>query len=323
MAAMRICSFVPSATEMLFALGLGDQVVGVSHECDYPPEVTAKPRVTTGLIDPERLSSAEIDTAVSEAVRAGSPLYEVDLDLLRRLQPDLIVTQDLCNVCAVEGNHVREATTLLDPRPRLVSLQPSSLREMVDGIWALAEAAGVASRAVGLANDLQNRIEALREKSARLDRPSTLCLEWLDPAWIAGHWMPEIVELAGGEQVLARAGTPSIRAPWADIAAAAPEVVIVMPCGFDVERTLQEVRGLDSIPQFRQLPAFRSGRVYVVDGSAYFNRAGPRLVEGAELLARLLHPDVFPGEVDPQAALQLASAAGRKRLAFEPITGAG
>jgi iron complex transport system substrate-binding protein len=301
---MRICSLLPGATEILFALGLEDQVVAVSHECDFPPEVKSLPRVTTSLVDPSRLTSAEIDDLVTRAMHDGLPLYEIDQAMLERLQPDVVVTQDLCLVCAVDGGQVRSAVSECSPGSRVVALHIGSVDDLWLAITALGEACGASERAARLNADLQTRLETVRSQAPYEDRPRVLCLEWLDPPWIAGHWMPDAVAIAGGKALLASPNAPSERASWDDIAASQPDVVIVMPCGFDVERTLQEAHLLAEAPAFRSLPAVASERVFVVDGSAYFNRAGPRLVEGIEILAGLLHPTGHLA-ADARAAVRL------------------
>jgi iron complex transport system substrate-binding protein len=251
------------------------------------------------------MTSFEVDAAVAAALERGEPLYAVDAHLLRELQPDVIVTQDLCLVCAVEGSQVRQIASRLDPPPQIVALEPHSLNDSLAAIRLLAEVCGVPNRADTVVADLEHRIDRLQATTADLEKPQVLCLEWLEPPWIAGHWMPEVVELAGGHDVLGERGAPSWRATWADVAASKAEAAIVMPCGFDVERTLQEVDILKRVPEFLGLPACSSGRVFVVNGSAYFNRAGPRLIEGAELLAALLHPERFP-RVNSSQAQKLA-----------------
>jgi iron complex transport system substrate-binding protein len=284
---VRICSLLPGATEILVALGLRDQLIAISHECDFPPEVTGLPRMTTSVVDPSRLSSAEIDAFVTRALQAGQPLYEIDAALLARLQPDLVVTQDLCVVCAVDGGQVRRAVETHNPTAHVLSLRIESLADLWDGITTLAEATGTIEAGKALVADLRARLADVQRTIDGTQRPRVLCLEWLEPPWIAGHWMPEAVALAGGQAILAQPNTPSPRASWDEIVAVSPEVVIVMPCGFDVARTLQEIHVLADQPAFAKLPAVSADRVYVVDGSALFNRAGPRLVDGIELLARL------------------------------------
>lgn len=303
---MRIASLLPSATEILYALGLGDQVVGVSHECDYPAEALAKPRLTASLIDSGDLGSAEIDGAVSAAYADGRETYRVEIDLLERLQPDLLVTQDLCVVCAVGGTTVRQAAARLSRPPRILSLEPHSVADVLTCIEEVADATSVAGQGERLVADLQRRLDAVRTATRGIERPRVLCLEWLDPPWIAGHWMPEIVDLAGGLDPLGTAGQPSRRASWDEIADPRPEVVILMPCGFGVERTLSEIDVLREVPQLSETPAFADDRVYAVDGSAYYNRAGPRIVDGVDLLAAILHPELFPARLPPASARRVA-----------------
>lgn len=303
---MRICSLLPSATEILFALGLGNEVVAVTHECDYPAQARTKPRVTTSVVDPSIMSSCDIDRLISRTLAGAGGTYHLDMEILRRAHPDLLVTQQLCAVCAVDGDEVRRAAALLDPPPRILSLEPSRLPDVLACIRVLGEETGVLKLAEHLASTLAARMEAVRAATAQADRPRVLCVEWLDPPWIAGHWMPEIVELAGGVDVLGAAGQPSRRATWAEMAQAAPEVVILMPCGFEVERTLAEVHVLRTIPEISRIHAFQTGQVYAVDGSSYYNRPGPRLADGVEILASILHPDLFPQPAPLHAARRLS-----------------
>jgi iron complex transport system substrate-binding protein len=313
---MRICSFLPAATEMLFALGVGDDIVGVSHECDYPSVALSLPKVTTSLIDPQRLTSAEIDASVSRAFVEGRSTYRVEVDVLADARPDLIVTQDLCLVCAIGGTEVRQAATALDPPPRVLTLEPHSVSDVIGCVRTLGEAVGVADRAEQLASALEARIAVVWASTASAARPRVVCLEWLDPPWIAGHWMPEAVQLAGGVDVLARAGEPSRRATWDEIAEAAPDVAIVMPCGFSVERTLAEIGVLEGIPQLSRVTAFTSGRACVVDGSSYFSRPGPRIVDGVEMLGAIIHPELFPGLPSAGPWLRVETRGGRPELHF-------
>jgi iron complex transport system substrate-binding protein len=299
---MRICSLLPAATEILYALGLGDDVVAVTHECDAPPEARSKPKVTTSIVDPSIMSSAEIDAAVTASLSGGGATYHVDMEVLRRTRPELNVTQELCAVCAVDGTEVRRAAALLDPPPRIFSIEPSRLADIFSAIRAVGEETGTSNRAEQLAAELELRVMAVRPRMVGVRRPSVLCLEWLDPAWIAGHWMPEVVDAAGGVGVLGKPGEPSRRATWKEIARADPEIAILMPCGFNVERTLQEIDVLHSIPELASIRAFRTGEVYAVDGSAYFNRPGPRIAEGVELLASILHARRMGARPSPRAA---------------------
>jgi iron complex transport system substrate-binding protein len=309
---MRICSFLPSATEMLFGLGLGEQVVAVSHECDYPAEARALPRVTTSLVDPAAMTSAEIDAVVARALSEGRPSYYIDQDVLVAARPDLVITQDLCLACAIGGSEVRRAAAQLDPPPRILTLEPHTVQDILDCLLTVGEEAAVPSRAANLVAELRARTVAVQTAVAGAARPRVLCLEWLDPPWIAGHWMPEVVALAGGSDVLGLAGEPSRRATWDEIAAGRAEVAIVMPCGFGVDRALEEVHVLNEVPQLSQIPAFANDCVNVVDASSYYSRSGPRVIDGIELMARILHPDLVAGDVSPQDGrrLHMRSAVG-------------
>ena len=283
---MRIASLVPSSTEMVFELGLGDNVVAVTHECDWPPEAASLPHLTRTVV-PEGLSAAEIDRAVRETVAAGRPLYELDRDRLEEQGPDLIVTQAVCDVCAVSYDDVVAVAATLPGRPRVLSLDPMSLGEVLDDIERLAEAAGVPDRGRRLRAESDARTDAVRAAVAGTSRPRVSALEWLDPPFIGGHWVPEMIELAGGLDVLGRAGERSRTASWEEISAARPEIAIAMPCGYDAERSAEEADAY--APQLASLGA---DRVVAVDASAYFSRPGPRLVTGIELLAHILHPEV-------------------------------
>ena len=302
---MRIASLVPSATEMLFALGLGDQVVAVTHECDYPPEAAGKPHLTRSLVPPG-LSAGEIDAAVRRLTGEGRHLYELDEPALAELEVDLIVTQAVCEVCAVSYDDVVAVAERLPSRPRVVSLDPSNLAEVLADVPRLGEAAGVADRAARLRADLERRLETVRRAVEGADRPTVLALEWLDPPFIGGHWVPEMIEIAGGEDVLGVAGRKSRTADWDEIAAAKPEVVVAMPCGWDARQARSEVEG-----HAREVAAVGADRIWAVDAAASFSRPGPRLVEGTELLAHLLHPD----RVDAPAGVpfeRVAEPAGQR-----------
>lgn len=291
---MRIVSLLPSATEILFLLGLGDAVVGVSHECDWPPEVAGRPVLVRPAVDPG-LPSAEIDRQVSARLRAGQGLYVLDEAKLAEARPDLIVTQALCDVCAVRHDEVLAAAARLPRRPAVVSLLPGSLADVLADIRRVGEAAGRGPEAAAAAAALAERIEAVRAAAARLRaRPVTVAIEWLDPIMIGGHWVPEQIAIAGGLDPLGRPGVPSVKVEWARVVEARPEVLVLMPCGFDRERAIREAPAVAGRPGFAELPAVQAGRVYAVNGHAYFNRPGPRLVDGLELLAHLLHPEAFP-----------------------------
>lgn len=291
---MRIVSLLPSATEIVHAVGLGDRLVGVSHECDHPAAVRGLPRVTRSLI-PADATSAEIDAAVRDGVRKRQPLFALDAALLASLRPDLVVTQALCDVCAVAEGKVAAALAGLPGPPRVLTLEPHRLGDVLAGMQAVADAAGAADAGRAAVAALQRRIDAVAARSAAVAaHPRVMLLEWLDPPFTAGHWSPEIVRLAGGAEVLGREGERSRAVAWDDVRGADPEVLVVACCGFDVDRTRQELPLLTGRPGFRDLACVRSGRVYLMDGNAFFSRPGPRLVDALEALAHLLHPDVHP-----------------------------
>jgi iron complex transport system substrate-binding protein len=309
-AMQRIVSFLPSATEMACALGLGDQLVGITHECDYPPEVAGKPVVVRAVLPVERMSQQEIDLAVAERMRAGLSLYEVDEELLRELAPDLILTQDLCQVCAPSGNEVAQALKLLPKQPQVLWLTPKSLAEIDDNIRELGAATGRTNEAEELIASGKARLDALAAVTRDLvSRPRVFCMEWLDPVYCGGHWLPEMVRLAGGVDELAREGTDSVRIPWDDVLKWAPEVLIITPCGFNLDKVIEQAPQLSTYPCWNDLPAVRQGRVYAVDANSYFARPGPRVVEGTELLAHLIHPRLFSWAGSAGAYQQLASSA--------------
>ncbi len=291
---MRIVSLVPSATEMLFALGLGDQVVAVTHECDYPPAACELPKVTRDVLPPG-LSAAEIDAAVKERTLEGQSIYELDTDALRALAPDLIVTQALCSVCAVAYDEVRGIAETLDSRPRVISLDPHTVGEVLGDARTLAAATDTRDAAAGLVRDAAGRIDRVRIRVRRSRRPRVLALEWLDPPFAAGHWVPQLIEYAGGEDVLGFAGERSEETSWEEASAANPDIVIVMPCGYDAQLAHREAE-----MHRDQLATVGAGEVVAVDASAFFSRPGPRVVDGLELLAHIIHPELFPeapGEV--------------------------
>jgi iron complex transport system substrate-binding protein len=270
---------------MLYALGLGDSVVGVTHECDYPADAGAKPHLTRSVIA-AGLSAAEIDREVRERTERGAAIYELDADGLRDLQPDLIVTQQVCEVCAVSYDDVRAVAQTLPSSPHVLSLDPSTLDEVLADVRTLAAAAGAADAGDTLLGDAERRLARVRDAVAGAERPRVLALEWLDPPFAGGHWVPEMIALAGGEDVLARPGEKSRVFEWADAEAARPDVVVSMPCGYGTKRAAEETR-----PWLDRLAALGASRVVAVDASSYFSRPGPRLVDGVELLAHLLHPE--------------------------------
>ena len=285
---MRIASLVPSATEMLFALGAGDSVVAVTHECDYPPEAEARARLTRSVI-PEGLAPGEIDAAVREVTAQGRALYELDEKMLDGLDVDLVVTQALCAVCAVSYDDVRAVAERLPSAPRVISLDPETLTEVLDDVATLGAATRREDAARVLRSELDRRLAAVREAVEGAPRPRVAALEWLDPPFAGGHWVPEMVELAGGADVLGEPGRRSRTVEWEEVAAGQPEVVVAMPCGLYAEEALQQALGYRD-----RFDSVGAARVVAVDAAASFSRPGPRLVEGVELLGHILHPDRVP-----------------------------
>jgi iron complex transport system substrate-binding protein len=302
---MRIVSLVPHATELLFALGLGADVVGVTHECDYPPAALER-RLLTRDVLPGGLSAAEIDAAVRDRTLNGDAIYALNREALAELEPDLIVTQALCPVCAVSYEEVAEIAGELPSRPGVISLDPKTLGESLGDVRTLAEATGRRDRGVELVRDATARIDRVRLAVQAQQRPRVAALEWLDPVYVAGHWTPQMVELAGGEDPLGLAAKPSQTVSWEAVAAAEPEVVVVMPCGYDAPRAHQEALAYAS-----ELAALGAARVVAVNASAYFSRPGPRLIDGLELLAQILHPERFPEAPAPDRGLPVELEAAR------------
>lgn len=309
----RIVSLLPSATEIVCELGLRDRLVGVTHECDYPPSVELLPKVTQSLI-PRDANSSEIDQLVRERLKTKSALYSLNLSILEQLDPDLIVTQSLCDVCAVAEDEVREASCHLNGNPQVINLEPSSLEDVFECMRHVGEACGVKPQAQEIIDNLRRRVEQVTKRSRGIaHRPRVVVLEWIDPPFCAGHWSPEMVRLAGGIEAIGIEGTRSRTVRWDDIVAANPEVLLIACCGFDVPRTLQDIPILREYPGFNDLGCTAGNRVFVVDGNAYFSRPGPRLVDSLELLAHILHPDHHPfpaGAIPPIAigkALHLAN----------------
>jgi iron complex transport system substrate-binding protein len=295
---MRIVSLVPSATEMLFALGLGEDVVGVTHECDYPAKAQDLPKVTCDVL-PAGLSAAEIDAAVKERTLAGESIYQLDADALHDLAPDLIVTQALCSVCAVSYDDVRAIAEEIATQPMVISLDPHTVGEVLGDARTLAQATDTKDAAVDLVRDASARIDRIRVLTRAAERrPRVAALEWLDPPFAAGHWTPQLIEFAGGEDVLGFAGENSEQCSWEQVAAAAPDVVLVMPCGYDAEIAQREAE-----MHHDDLAAIGAGEIVAVDASAYFSRPGPRLIDGLELLAHILHPELVPEPAAPARAL--------------------
>lgn len=298
---MRICSFLPSTTEIVYELGLGDNLVGVTHECNYPPEVKDKKVVIMSFLDHKKLSSKEIDDLVTKNAAEGKSTYLVDKEALKEANPDIILTQKLCEVCAVSGDQVMEAVEVLGHAPEIISLEPTTISEIFDTIITIGEATGTKERAVEITDNLKARVERVRSQlENERDRPRVFCLEWLDPPFVGGHWVPEMVEIAGGDNGLGKTGEPSFKATWEEIADFAPHKLFIMPCGFDIEKTIDELDVVTSKDEWFSLPATNKGEIYIVDANSYFSRPGPRIVDGLEILAKAIHPEVIKN-YDPPA----------------------
>lgn len=288
----RIVSFLPAATEMACALGLEAQLAGVSHECDFPRSVRGKPVVVHPALGFAALAPGSIDAAVSARLRNGESLYAVDETLLRSLDADLILTQDLCQVCAPSGNDVTRVLASLEHKPEVLYFTPASLADVWDNLRTLGDASGTRAAADTLITDALARLDRVRLRVAQAaSQPRVFFAEWVDPVYSGGHWIPEMIEIAGGVDPLARRGTDSVRVAWEDVIAAAPEVIIVAPCGYSCADAVAQVPLLAKRPGWESLPAVRAGRVYAVDANSYFARPGPRLVDGIELLAHLIQPE--------------------------------
>jgi iron complex transport system substrate-binding protein len=288
---MRICSLLPSATEVIALLGLSDELVGVSHECDYPPSVKRLPMMVEPMISSDELTSGDIDRQVKQLVASGERLYRLNDSLLRQAQPDLILSQDLCHVCAVTPDQLHDAISSMPRRPSVLTLNPRTVQDVIDDVILIGDAANRSAEGHRLAAHLRSRLDAVHARVRGISyHPRVVCIEWLSPLYIAGHWVPEMVQLAGGRDVLSKPGSPSRVATWDEILAATPDILILMPCGFSVERTQQELAQLMPQPGQWRLPSNLAEHTFLVDASSYFSRPGPRLIDGIELLAAILHP---------------------------------
>jgi iron complex transport system substrate-binding protein len=301
---MRICSLLPGATEIAYLLGLGDQIVGVTHECDYPHEAKQKPVVVRSVIDSSQLSCPEIDRRVGELLQAGRGLYSIDEAAFLASGPDVILTQGLCDVCALDYGDVVKAAQRLPRMPAILSLNPHSLSDVLEDISRVGAATGRETAAEALVQDLRRRIDAVGIREPEY-RPRVVCLEWFEPLYVAGHWVPELVTLAGGFDPLGRKGEPSFKIEWQSVLDAKPDVILLMPCGFDVRRAVKESTPLRNLNGWNDLPAVKTGNVYALNGSAYFSRPGPRLVNGLEILARIIRPEQAGWSAAPTEAAKI------------------
>jgi iron complex transport system substrate-binding protein len=311
---MRICSLLPGATEVVAMLGRTRHLVGISHECDHPPEIKGKPVMIRATME-AGLSSPEIDNRVRATLQAGRPLYELDETMLVRVRPDLVIAQTLCDVCAITPSQLTRSLRVLSSPPRVLSLGPSTLDDVLADIGRIGEAIGRSLEAANLVSQLRARLEAVLLQVAHAEKhPRVACLEWLDPLFAAGHWVPEMVACAGGVDVLGKPGSPSKQIAWKQVREAKPDVLVIMPCGFPIARTKQEMGRLTTRAGWKKLPAVKNGAVFLVDGSSYFNRPGPRLIDGIEILAPCFHPSLKQ-TAGPDAVEQFKQSAppARKR----------
>lgn len=302
---MRICSLIPGATEVVAALGLADRLVGISHECDFPASVRHVPIMIDPLVGKEGDTGGDIDRQVKELVASGQRLYRLNEDALYRARPDLILTQDLCHVCSVTPDQLTRAVESLHDQPQVLTLSPTTLDGMIHDVERIAEAAGVVAKGQALAQELRRRVDHVRAETHRTrPRPRVLCLEWLDPLYVAGHWVPEMVELAGGHNVLGSQDTPSHETTWQAVEAAQPDVILIMPCGYSVERTVNELKLGGPTGDAWRRACEQWPNLYVVDAASFFSRPGPRLIDGVELLATILHT-ALDQPLDPAKAIKL------------------
>ncbi len=297
---MRIVSLLPSATEIVYALGFGDSLVGVSHECDYPPDATRRPKIIEPVFDTTQLGSDRIDALVVEYLKRGESLYKIKTDELKKAEPDLIITQELCDVCAIGAGDVLAAVNQLAKPVNVLSLNPHSLKDVEDDIRSVAKAIGRSEKAESVIAELEAKAEGVRELTKDTQRPRVFCVEWLKPIMNAGHWVPEMVECAGGVEGLANTGQPSTYIDWDSVVSYDPEVVVLMPCGFVTRKAMVQARHFFDLPNVKRLTAVRNGRVFATDGHNYFSRSGPRLFDGIKILAQMIHPELFTEPLDPR-----------------------
>ena len=287
---MRIVSFLPSATETLYELGAGSQIVGVTHECKFPPQARKKPQIIRSSFDPDEMTARDIDNKVVELMRSGKDIYVVDENALKSVSPNLIVAQGLCEVCSPFTKEINKAVNILGNQPDVLILDPHDLDDILVSIMDVAERIGRVGEGRKLVTSLQNRIDSVRSMKIKF-RPNVLCIEWIEPLFTAGHWVPQMVEYAGGINGLSTVGEPSRRMDLEEAVQMDPDVIVLMPCGFDMERTLKELPGLASNEEWKSLQAVKNGNVYAVNANAYFSKPGPRTVVGLEIMAKILHPE--------------------------------
>jgi iron complex transport system substrate-binding protein len=300
---MRLVSFLPSATEMLYELGVGDQVMAVTHECNYPLDAKAKPRVIHSSFDPQKMSSQEIDNKVVELASSGKDIYILDEQVLKKANPDLIVAQGICEVCSPYTREISRAMTLLDNKPEVIILDPKNLDDILQNVIEIGNKVEKQEKAKEFVAKLQKRIDDIKNTN-KISKPKVVCIEWLDPLFSAGHWVPQMVEIAGGINGISSTGDKSRRMQIEEIVKFDPDVIILMPCGFDVSRTILEYEKLLEDSTWQKIKAVSCGQVYAVNANEYFSKPGPRTVTGLEILAKIIHPDTFRDLQIPKQSTQ-------------------
>jgi len=299
----RIVSFLPSATEILYELGVGDQIVGVTHECNYPEQAKTKPRVIHSSFDPDTMTSQEIDNKVVDLMHSGKDIYILDEDILKKANPNLIISQGICEVCSPYTKEVNRAVTILDNKPEVLILDPRNLDDILTNILEIAKKVGKEKEAQGFIGSLKKRIISIQTRPKK-SKPKILCVEWLDPLFTAGHWVPQLVEMAGGINGISSTGDQSRRMEIDETIKFDPDIIILMPCGFDVKRTILEYEKLTNNPQWKSLAAVQNSQVYAVNANEYFSKPGPRTVTGLEILAKIIHPETYTDLKIPNDSFQ-------------------
>jgi iron complex transport system substrate-binding protein len=299
----RIVSFLPSATEILYELGVGDKIVGVTHECNYPEQAKSKPRVIHSSFDPDTMTSQEIDNKVVDLMHSGKDIYILDDEILKKANPDLIVAQGICEVCSPYTKEISRAVTILDNKPEVLILEPRNLEDILQNILDVANKVSKLKEGQSFVDSLKKRITSVQEKPKK-SRPKVLCIEWLDPLFTAGHWVPQLVEMAGGINGISSTGDQSYRMEIDETIKFDPDIIVLMPCGFDVKRTISEYEKLANNIQWKSLAAVKNNQIYAVNANEYFSKPGPRTVTGLEILAKIIHPELFPDLKIPDDSFQ-------------------
>lgn len=303
---MRICSFLPAATEIICALGLEDSLCGVTYECDYPPSVRSKPVIVRPVVNTSEMSQRSINEFVSKRLRENLPLYEINTSLLNRIKPDVIILSNLCEVCSVTSNQLFGFISKLEGDPKIIHFSPKNLNEVIQGIIRIGEECGVGERAKGLAMKLMDRLTKIELITTKLHKRKVVCIEWFDPIYTSGHWIPEMVRIAGGYDILGKEGINSYAANWNDIVHLDPEIMILMPCGFDIRRAMRDIALLKELKGWNDISANKNGRIFVTNSSWYYSRPGPRLIDGLETMAKMIHPEVFGNNLPTEVAIKLS-----------------